>query len=189
MSLRRHAEPLTIDKLKLIMANHMLKFFLNFFVTAATCLALAALDSSAARSDELPDADSRSDATLRNIPLRSTSEDLPTDVTQRQHVRHLRAHKKFSIDTPSDLTQPTDKSENAQNPDAKRAYVAAGAKVDADGQQRRTRRKLSLNNAASKSFDPGRGSMKKRNPFRARAPGLSSNEIFSRIFLGVMIER
>lgn len=161
----------------------MLKFFLNFFVTSATCLALAALDSSAARSDELPDADSRSDATLRNIPLRSTSEDLPTDVTQRQHVRHLRAHKKFSIDTPSDLTQPTDKSENAQNPDAKRAYVAAGAKVDADGATAPNAAKTVAKQRSVKIVRSRKGVNEKAEPVPSTgARSVQQRDFFSDIF-------
>lgn len=54
-------------------------------------------------------------------------------MTQRQHVKHLRAHKKLSLDAPSDLTQPTDKPEKAQSSGAKRVSDDAGVKVDADG--------------------------------------------------------
>jgi hypothetical protein len=107
--------------------------FRNYYVIVTACIALAGVESSPAQSDELPGDVMRGDAAAAKTVDPATSGITSDDTPPRQHVKHLRAHKKLSLDAPTDLTQPTDKPENAQNPDAKRASVAAGVKVDADG--------------------------------------------------------
>lgn len=132
VSLRRLDQLLVPFKLKSRPARHMSNHFRNYCVIVTACISLAGVESSPAQSDELPGDVMRGDWAAKAVDpatAATTSDVAPP----RQHVRHLRAHKKSSADTPTDLTRPPDKPENAQNPDAKRTSVAAGGKVEADG--------------------------------------------------------
>lgn len=163
------------------MSNHIR----NYSIIVTACIALAGVESSPAQSDELPGDMLRGDAAAAKTVDPATSGTTSDDSPPRQHVRHLRAHKKLSADTPTDLTRPPDKPENAQNQDAKRASVAAGEKVDTDGAAPPKAAKLIAKPRNVKNVRPRQEVSEKARPVpSAGARPVRQRDFFSDIFGG-----
>lgn len=111
----------------------MSRFWKDFRATALACLLCAAIGAHAARADALPmedlkdpTASSSADPLARMRP--GSSED-----AVRQHVKHLRAHKKSMIDAAAGSNQLPDKADNAQSSSATAAPADSGQKIVVGG--------------------------------------------------------
>ena len=93
------------------------------------CIIVMAISSSPARGDVLPGADMNdtgpSTGKLSSPTLESTSD----GSTPRQHVKHLRAHKKVGVDTSTDSNPASEKTNKPQSAETKAVPVEAGKKL------------------------------------------------------------
>jgi len=109
----------------------MLSLFKRLILSISLCLAAAGLGTSSARCDELPGEALRDGAGATKIVDPSTSETTTADNPPRQHVRHLRAHKKVVSDTPSGPALATDGLANSPVSGTKPMQPNANKKVAA----------------------------------------------------------
>lgn len=107
----------------------MLSLFKRLILSITLCLAAAGLGTSSARCDELPGEALRDGAGATKIVDPSTSETTTADNPPRQHVRHLRAHKKIVSDTPSGPALATDGLANSPVSGTKPMQADANEKV------------------------------------------------------------
>lgn len=101
--------------LKSIMTPLQLKFLMDVRVIATASILLAATGASPASADALPGAEMSDPAVSKTAVPLSTSESASPDTVVRQHVKHLRAHKKTSSDASSDQGQMSAGDENLQS--------------------------------------------------------------------------
>ncbi len=93
----------------------------------------ATIGLSPAHGDALPEKTTNDDTASKNSATLSISGSTSAETPPRQHVKHLRAHKKISVDSTSASTQPPDKSQNAQLPGMNAAPSDAGNKLAPEG--------------------------------------------------------
>jgi hypothetical protein len=111
----------------------MCKLFVDFRAAAALCLFLAATGASPGRADALPSEEIRDPTGSKSAPPLPTSSSASPDVEMRQHVKHLRAHKKSVVDETTDTSRLSDKAESAQTSRANPEQTDSGQKADAGG--------------------------------------------------------
>ena len=106
---------------------------MNVRISIGACVLAAAIGSTPVRGDALPDMTMNDAAASQNnetLPLSGASS---ADTPPRQHVKHLRAHKKMSVDPSTASTQSPDKPQSAQSSGTNAAPADAGKKVAAEG--------------------------------------------------------
>jgi hypothetical protein len=116
----------------------MREYFINFRdmnvrMSIGACVLAAAIGSTPARSDALPDKTMNDAAASKNNAALPISGTASADAPPRQHVKHLRAHKKMSVDPSTASTQSPDKPQNAQSSGTKAEPAVADKKVAAEG--------------------------------------------------------
>lgn len=111
------------------MSQSMSNVIKKYCVAVATCLAVTAAGTSPALSDALagePPHDAS--ASMKNIDF-PASGPASSDATPRQHVKHLRAHKKNLANTTTDPAQTPSKSDTPQLYGVNSKHDDATAKV------------------------------------------------------------
>lgn len=93
----------------------MRKFFNDNRDIVISCVIATAIGSSPALGDALPGADMKDAAISTNNLPSSAMESTSAGATARQHVKHLRAHKKVGVDTLSDSNLSSEKLNNSQS--------------------------------------------------------------------------
>jgi hypothetical protein len=107
---------------------YMRKFLIDFKMTPLALLFPMIIGATSAIGGEIVDQDKLAPAKIAEatMPASATDEQAP-----RQHVKHLRAHKKFDADFSDDVAQPAQKTD-AGKTSAQNAASGAAKNLSAD---------------------------------------------------------
>ncbi len=131
-SLRRIYSLLDMVLFKISAVPHMRKLLMNSLVSAAACILTVTVGASPVNADALPDAETNVPAASNSAASPSSSGAASTAAVSRQHVRHLKAHKKPAVDALTDTSQDSDKAEVTQSSRGNPEKADAGQKASVD---------------------------------------------------------
>ena len=101
---------------------------MDFRVSAAACILTATIVASPASADALPGPETNDPNASNGAAPPPSSGSASTDAISRQHVRHLKAHRKPAVDALTDSGQSSDKAEGAQSSRINSEKADAGQK-------------------------------------------------------------
>ena len=111
-----------------ITGSYMRKFLVDFKMTSIALLFPAMIGAPSALGGEITDQDRLAPAKIAEATMSAPTTD---EQAPRQHVKHLRAHKKFDADVPDDVAQPAQKSD-AGKTSTQNAASGAAKNLSAD---------------------------------------------------------
>ena len=131
-SLRRVYSLIDIVLLKLTVVQPMRKLLMDFRVSVAACTLTVMIGASTAKADALPDSETNVPPASNSAASPSSSVSASTEAVSRQHVRHLKAHKKPVVDALTDSSQNSNKAEVTQSSRSNPEKADAGQKASVD---------------------------------------------------------